>query len=374
MYTFDENIDRIEQAKSDIKAAIEEKGVYVGDGNINTYANKVRMIKERGKMQKPNITITENNTTTSVVPDDGYVGLEKVVVKTEIPIGSKSVEYNRNGNYTITPDDEYEGYDNINVNVDVKEVVKLPSAITFNGGKVIGDFDMGQWDWSNIEDWSSMFRYQGNLTSVINFPTYVKPTNMSGMFSSCSKLETLNGVENWDTSNVVDMSQMFYYCSKLRTLDGIENWDMSKVTNMGAMFSTCSNLTSIDVSKWDTSNVTAMNSMFSDCSNLRILNGIENWDVSKVTNMNGMFSSCRLFTSIDLSKWDMSNVTNMAAMFGYCFELKELKMGGDVSKLTNVSGMFSSITTTGTFYYDSNYDYSKIIAVLPKNWTAVPME
>ena len=49
MYTFDENINRIEQAKNDIKRAIEEKGVEVGNGNINTYASKIKMIKATAK-------------------------------------------------------------------------------------------------------------------------------------------------------------------------------------------------------------------------------------------------------------------------------------------------------------------------------------
>jgi hypothetical protein len=48
-------------------------------------------------------------------------------------------------------------------------------------------------------------------------------------------------------------------------------------------------------------------------------------------------------------------------------------MGGDVSKVTNALDMFNGIKTTGTFYYNSQYDYSKIIAELPSTWTAVPM-
>ena len=48
-------------------------------------------------------------------------------------------------------------------------------------------------------------------------------------------------------------------------------------------------------------------------------------------------------------------------------------MINDVSLVTNVYSMFSNITTTGTFYYNGNYDYSKIIAVLPSTWTAVPI-
>ena len=457
MYTFDENIARIEQAKSDIKAAIEEKGVYVGDGNINTYAGKVRMIKAAGKQQNKNVTITENNTTISIVPDDGYI-LDKVNVTTEIPIGSKSVEYNRNGNYTITPEESVEGYDNINVNVNVpiqdakditinrdghydvtpdsdnmgiakvridvdipiqskkalevsdngiytitadenyegletaefkvdipfeKDVkltvakngnytlvpsngykaiedativvdvqggdalIKLPSTLTFSGGTVTGDFDMGQWDWSDIKDWSNMFNYQTNLTSLINFPTDIQPVDMRWMFQNCRNLTSLD-LSSLDTSKVTNMNNMFRFCENLTSLGDLSNWDTSKVTDMSDMFSTCMNLTSLD--------------------------GIENWDTSKVTDMSDMFFDCASLTSLDLSSWDTSNVTNMSKMFSTCIRIKEIKMGGDVSKVSYVNYMFEYITTTGTFYYNSQYDYSKIIAVLPSTWTAVPME
>ena len=49
-------------------------------------------------------------------------------------------------------------------------------------------------------------------------------------------------------------------------------------------------------------------------------------------------------------------------------------MTGDVSNVTYVSNMFNGITTNGTFYYNPDYDYSKIIAVLPDTWTAVPLK
>ena len=41
-------IERLQTAKADIKSAIEEKGVTVGDGTIDTYADKVREISAGG--------------------------------------------------------------------------------------------------------------------------------------------------------------------------------------------------------------------------------------------------------------------------------------------------------------------------------------
>ena len=41
-------IERLKNAKSSIKAAIENKGVQVGDGTIDTYASKINEISTSG--------------------------------------------------------------------------------------------------------------------------------------------------------------------------------------------------------------------------------------------------------------------------------------------------------------------------------------
>ena len=114
-----------------------------------------------------------------------------------------------------------------------------------------------------------------------------------------------------------------------------------------------------------------MESMFRGCSGLTSLD-LSNWDTSNITNMESMFRACTELTSLDISNWDTSKVTDMSYMFRGCTSLTEVKMGGDVSKVTNVSSMFNGITTNGTFYYNSAYDYSLILGVLPSTWTAVP--
>ena len=163
------------------------------------------------------------------------------------------------------------------------------------------------------------------------------------LFHSSASAISLN-LNDWDTSGFIDMTGMFYQCLSLITLD-LSNWDTSNVTDMHYMFDYCLSLTSINLSNWDTSNVTDMSQMFWGCYSL---------------------------TSLDLSKWDVSNVTSMYGMFSNCTSLSEVKMGGNPSKVTKVTSMFYNITTNGTFYYNSAYDYSKILGVLPSTWTAVP--
>ena len=57
----------------------------------------------------------------------------------------------------------------------------------------------------------------------------------------------------------------------------------------------------------------------------------------------------------------------MESMFFSCGSLSEVRMTSDISKLENVNSMFLGVNYNGTFYYNPQYDYSKIIAVLPSN-------
>ena len=236
------------------------------------------------------------------------------------------------------------------------------------------NFDTSQVKYMVIDDEivkptrSYKFSSNGLHDIIIHFNSSFKSCKY--MFYYCSNLTSLD-ISNFDTSNVTDMSYMFQECGNLTSLD-VSNFNTSNVTNMGYMFGVCSNLTSLDISNFDTSKVTNMNDMFYYCSNLTSLD-LSNFDTSNVTNMRYMFSSCQKLTSLDISNFDTSKVTNMSYMFQDCSSLNTLTMTGDISKLSSYFNMFSGITTTGTFYYNSDYDYLKIISKLPSTWTATPI-
>ena len=58
----------------------------------------------------------------------------------------------------------------------------------------------------------------------------------------------------------------FHIMIKLESITGMQYFNTSEVTNMGSMFSGCIALTSIDLSNFNTANVTNMYSMFLGCS------------------------------------------------------------------------------------------------------------
>ena len=165
-----------------------------------------------------------------------------------------------------------------------------------------------------------------------------------------------------DVGNIIDASYMFNGCSNLQHL----YFDLPEsVTNTSYMFKDCTSLKTLP-NILDTSNVTNMSYMFYYCKNIDV---IPQLDTSNVTNMEGMFGYVNAESTPPLNT---SNVENMKDMF-YDSSFKSITMIGGVDKLTTTTSMFSLMTSSGTFYYDDRYDYSKIIAQLPSTWTAVPI-
>ena len=251
-----------------------------------------------------------------------------------------------------------------------------PTTIEYEGG------NFGLWVIDEVGDYTAQVEFKNtDITGVSfygwpvvgfsdEFFTGLTTRDASLMFFQTALLTDidLNGLITSDTVNTLGM---FFSNDGLNRINGIETWDVSNVTNMSNMFFYCYGLTSLDLSNWNTSNVTNMNSMFYGCAGLTSLD-LSNWNTSNVTNMNGMFYACESLTSLDLSNWNTSNVTDMSHMFGVCDYLTEIKMGGDVSNVTNVENMFLFNYSNGTFYYNSAYDYSLILAQLPSRWTTVP--
>lgn len=187
--------------------------------------------------------------------------------------------------------------------------------------------------------WNSTFR--DNVTTAVidaSCKNY-DGSKLDYLFYRCSKLETISGLSNLNTSNVTTMEDMFCWCDKLKSID-LSNFKTSKVTSMKSMFANCQSLTSLDVSTFNTSKVTNMTEMFLSCKGLTSLN-VSNFDTSKVTSMSDMFCGCRALTSLDLSHFNTSNVTTMDWMFQNCQNLTALDISTfNTEKVTSMYDMF----------------------------------
>ena len=115
------------------------------------------------------------------------------------------------------------------------------------------------------------------------------PTSIGSWFYNCQALETVEGLENLNTSNVQYAFSMFVNCVSLKVLD-LSSWDMSKVTDIAEMFYNCSALTTIYSSgAWKCE---ASNDMFTNCDALQ---GAVKYDASKtdvsMANHEGYFTN-----------------------------------------------------------------------------------
>ena len=94
--------------------------------------------------------------------------------------------------------------------------------------------------------------------------------NLSDMFSECENLKTINGINEWDTSNVTTMNNMFYSCRSLESLD-LSSFNTSNVTNMFDMFSECENLKELNISNFEVREDCDTDWMLNNCRRLHTL-------------------------------------------------------------------------------------------------------
>ena len=242
------------------------------------------------------------------------------------------------------------------------------------------------WDVSEANDESVMayavLNEDGNTYTVyIQGPgKVIANKNSAYLFSNFTKLESIEGLEYLDTSQVTDMGMMFNSCSNLTSLN-LSNFDTSQVTDMSMMFNFCSNLTSLNLSNFDTSQVTDMSMMFNSCSNLTSLN-LSNFDTSKVINMSYMFQYCSNLKSITLTRFNTLNTTHMTSMFQNCSSLEELDLSSfNMENVLYIGSMFSGCTNlkkidlrnsafNSATYYSNMFYKTSNLSVIVKDETA----
>lgn len=187
---------------------------------------------------------------------------------------------------------------------------------------------------------SKLFSGCTNLTSIEGIEN-LNTSNvkyMNEMFGQCSNLETLD-LSHFNTEKVGNMSNMFNGCTKLRDLN-ISSFNTENVTNMYGMFYGCSSLDSLDLSHFNTRNVRkdGMNYMFNGCSSLSYLN-VSNFTTDKPgMQLDGLFQGCSSLQTLDLSSFDTGGASSVNYLFDGCSALQTIY----VSDLFKIYGVKSS--------------------------------
>ena len=211
-----------------------------------------------------------------------------------------------------------------------KELQDIISYITkkHKNNKVI---DLNMIDTSEIKNMSSLFRYSPYVYDVSKW-NVSNCEDFSYMFSNCKNIKILD-LSEWELSTTchhIDMFGMFNGCENLETVEGLDNWNTKKVSRISRMFSDCHNLKEIYINTWDTSFMTQTEGVFSKCENLKTIGDISQWDTANVFWMSEMFYKCKNLKSIgDISNWKLSSLSDMSYMFYDCSSLTGL---GDLNK------------------------------------------
>lgn len=178
----------------------------------------------------------------------------------------------------------------------------------------------------------------------------VHPTSCIKWFDDYSELESIEGMQYFNTDLVTDMSHMFYGCSEIKTID-FSHFDTKNVTTMEYMFHSIGNSlvnkspVILDLSSFNTSKVENMGHMFAGSWYITKLD-LRGFDMSKVTNTESMFAASGTLSSIYADDWSKnSNITNSKDMFNGCYSLK----GAKGYMLEGTDGIQMANSQTGYF-------------------------
>ncbi|MBR3964811.1 MAG: BspA family leucine-rich repeat surface protein [Clostridia bacterium] len=241
---------------------------------------------------------------------------------------------------------------------------------TFYGcGALESIIGLDQWDTSNVNRMDQMFLDVGKKSSAMteidisNFDSS-SVTLTSYMFSGCKNLKAVRFGENWDMAEVTTASNMFNGCTSLQNINVATEWKTDNLTEAAAMFSGCSllttdDLTKLGVSNWKTDKVTKMSSMFSGCSSLTTLD-LSGWKTDNVTHMDSMFNNCSSLTALDVSGWKTDKVKFMSSMFNGCVGLTALDLSScNTESIEKSEKMFAGCSNLVTISVGNGWNVTK---------------
>ena len=150
-------------------------------------------------------------------------------------------------------------------------------------GQVYGtdesDYDAyGYPKWTGFD--GSGFHTLTGVTNLVIDPSFAdaRPTNTAYWFMSLG-METIDGLQYLNTSEVTGMECMFLGCVNLKEVD-LSHFVTTNVGMLVGMFMQCHSLTSLDFSSFDSSNMGSQNSLglFQYCYSLQSVTLVEGMD------------------------------------------------------------------------------------------------
>lgn len=349
--TIIDNVNRIEQAKLDIKDAIRSKGVYVDDlERIDTYASKIYEISQEGGSNLGELYASVDKYSGTgywdAMYDETYDGYRIVSINAE--------EYGQN-NYRVGVEDTWGGITNFAQGITEEDPWITPQVINYvirymsdtpNAGStkeyyfVKGTVMSIERIASSTANFTIGYTLGGNSTYNVNvqscryidnatpFPedgikvgdnvvvkARIKTSNYEPILGGGTLISVETPEEGGETINPLGVGMKFAYSD----ITEVPEWAVlpADITKITYMFANCFNLTNISqLANWDMTNVYDISQFFFYCDDLTDLTPIANWNTSNITNMSYIFSYCtKLTDTTPLNNWDVSKVNTITSPF-----------------------------------------------------------
>ena len=224
-------------------------------------------------------------------------------------------------------------------------------------------------------DFSSInFKNKNDLLTVEYLKITNAVTNTSYMFYGCSWLASVNGMADWDMSNVTNASYMFEE-TNITDFKDIVNWNTNKMQNIRNMFYNSGYLESIDLRGFNTNNITNMFCLFQNSYKLKSAN-LDDFVTSNTTNINNMFYYCKRLETLSLNNWDLNGVTTISYFLYFTEMLTNISMkNSDYNSVNKIITQLPTRTSDsmGTLNIEGVDDFNQvdIVTAQSKFWNVV---
>lgn len=230
--------------------------------------------------------------------------------------------------------------------------VELHVGDTYEGGEIESLYNGD--DFLTITDGNLPWSTDQTVTIDGSFSD-VPLITLKGWFRYRSRLTTINGLENLNTTNVSSINGMFEECRSLQRID-LSGMDLSNITDVANLFNGCSSLEQVTMAERQLPKVTTMEYVFANCQVLPSVD-LSAFVTEEVTSMKGLFKGCYKLSSIDLSPLNTAMVESMEDMFRNCAKLQQLDVNTfDVGNVTHAENMFNGCNDLTTIFCDNTWN------------------
>lgn len=326
------------------------------------------------KLQEKTTTILLTDTTTEILPDEGYDGMSKVSVSHGPVQETVEQTITANGIHKIIPSEGYDAMIRCVVDVNVPDAL-IPAQ--WDGTPDTELVSSLGWPQSSYDNYPvTWMKYDNDKHKVSEYDktyeatgTHQKDTQMtyakmqtlngdcSGYFRDCANLKA---IPDFDFTNVTKSDSMFYKDSSLEFLPAL---DLKNITSASSMFGLCSSLTILP--KLNLSGVQIMKGMFQRCSNLKY---VPDFDFSSATTLTSFYSN----TAIEeIGNIIAPNCKYADSIFFNCHYLK--KIGrlyfADSVNINKIFDKCTALTSVAGFSYRGEYNNRTLTLVELPNLT-----